>query len=57
MGSVENDSRAAAHGCITGAREYVVGEFVNGGGRAWEVMSMAVMTKMIGRGRPWSTIL
>ena len=35
----------------------VVGEVVSDGGTASEVVSMAVVMKMAGRGRPWSTIL
>ena len=57
LSSVDIDYAAAAHDCVTGAGEYVVGEVVSGGGTAWEVMSMAVVMKMAGRGRPWSTIL
>ena len=38
------------HDRITGAGECVVGEVVSGGGAIWEVMSMTVVSNMVGRG-------
>ena len=49
LDSVESGSAAAAHDCVTGAGEYIVGEVGNGGGTASEVIPMVVVTNMRGR--------